>query len=221
MKRNGNLFYYYSFYRVNCSSWLFLVKQNLHESSELSVTPLCSRPTEKYTRQAFFSAALWQRLNLKLRFLCAIWQMRSPVIWRPVLSVGPFALHNSSDVCLFHLFTFNICDEYSCMCKYFTSVACVPNGLGVIYVSSFHQWNFTPHCWTDFQQWSVPIKLNAAVIGNCAQFRVFGVRTWQEIFAFRCWMNNYAKGEVLMLEMHTSVRSELVLSCQDFFTVEF
>ena len=40
-----------------------------------------------------------------------------------------FAVHNSL-VCLFHLFTFNICDdEYSCMCKYFTSVACALNGL--------------------------------------------------------------------------------------------
>lgn len=85
---------------------------------------------------AFFDLHFSNNWTLKLR-LCRLTNALTRDI-RPLLSVGPFALHNSADVSLFHLFAFNICNEYSCMCKYFTSVACVPNGFGDIYDFSFH-----------------------------------------------------------------------------------
>lgn len=123
--------------------------ENLHENAKLSVAKAIvaisagnSVGSEERKFSAFFVYIFRNFSTWKLIIRCAMgsenrqrwskFQDFSRALLRSYDQawLSAFAVHNSFLLsCLFHLFTFNICSEYSCMCKYFTSVACALNGL--------------------------------------------------------------------------------------------
>lgn len=142
MKENENLFYYIfyreKFFLTFFHEWKFTWKCRI-----ICSTPLCifKRIAVNFSlfECVFFPKNTWTLkliIHLRKEQMCLrdVLEMRhfslttTPLRSSSVVWISAFAVHNSL-VCLFHLFTFNIFYEYSCMCKYFTSVACAPNGL--------------------------------------------------------------------------------------------